>query len=272
MLALVKNWENQKPRRPDPPWKLLGLGLLFVNGMAALFLPVGLFGTVFSTISFLGLLFLPLFFLTLKLTKFYGNTIFFALFLGFLSGPLSALYLSHAFGFFLGLQTPEQTILQADSGILSSRIFRFTNSKFLYKYQLLKTAILKTKAPGSITKPLYFHVAPWVANDWKEGEQVHVWAACPQLSEKVCDWEKQNPRVGESLSASGLYSYYSEAVQDAGKKYGFAVPQSPKILLPISNPEGVLVNMGILGISGLLVLNYLWIIGVIIWRRRLSNS
>ncbi|MFB5652474.1 hypothetical protein ACE5IS_17665 [Leptospira wolffii] len=272
MFALVKNWENQRPKRPEPPWRILGLGLLFVNGMAALFLPIGLFGSVFSTVAFLGFLFLPLFFLTLKLTKQYGNAIFFALFLGFLSAPLSGLYLSHAFGFFLGLRTPEQTIIQPESGIFHVRIVQLKNFYFLYKYQSRVTATTKAKAPGSITKPLYFHVAPWVPSDWKEGDPVLAWAACPQISDSVCDWEKESPNVGESLSSSGLYPYYLEAVQEAGKKYGFDIPPKPKILLPLSDPQGALIKTGVYGISGLLALNYIWIIGILIWQRRRNSS
>ncbi|MEI1278629.1 hypothetical protein V6Z05_09910 [Leptospira venezuelensis] len=265
MFALVKNWENQKPKKPEPPWRLLGLGLLFVNGMAALFLPIGLFGTLISTIACLGFLFLPMFFMTLRLTKFYGNSIFFALFLGFISAPVSSLYLSHAFGFFLGLKSPEQTIFQKESGPSNSHIYRFTDSKFLYKYQVTKTT------PGSIKKTLYFHVAPWVSSDWKEGDEVLTWAVCPQFSEKVCDWDKQNSRVGQSLAHSniaGLSSYYAEAVQEACKKFGFDLPKSPRILLPISNPEEVLFNMGVLGLASLLALNYIWIIGILVWNKR----
>ncbi len=272
MLALVKNWENQKPKRPNPPWRLLGLGLLFVNGMAALFLPIGLFGSVFSTIAFLGLLFLPLFFVTLRLTKFYGNPVFFALFLGFLSAPLSALYLSHAFGFFLGLRSPEQTIIQSDSGMFNIRIQQLKNFRFLHQYQAQITTAPRTKSPGSIRRSLYFHVAPWVHSDWKEGDTIPAWAACPQISDSVCDWDKQNPSVGESLASSGLYPYYLEAVQDAAKKYGFELSKKPKILLPLADPQGSLIKTGVYGISGLLVLNYIWVIGVILWRRRLGAS
>ncbi|WP_210415328.1 hypothetical protein [Leptospira fluminis] len=268
IVALVKTWDKSRGPKPEPPWRLLGLGLLFVNGMAAFFLPVGIFSDFSSIVALLIFLFLPFFFLALRLTKIYGNAVFFALFLGFLAGPISALYLSHAFGYFLGLHfggVREPGSLAEFPGV---RIFRIADARFLYKYQAKKTSVIRPKAPGSILKPLNFHVVPWVSSSWKEGDPIEVWAACPNLTEQVCDWEIQNTGVGESLSRSSLYPYYLEAVEEAGHLHGLKISPKPKILIPLSDPEAALVRTGIYGMSGLVVLNYLWVVGVVVWRRR----
>ncbi|EQA44071.1 hypothetical protein LEP1GSC050_2213 [Leptospira broomii serovar Hurstbridge str. 5399] len=272
IVGLVKTWDKNHRPKPEPPWRLLGLGLLFVNGMAAVFLPIGIFGSIVSAIALLILLFLPLFFAALKLTKIYGNAVFFALFLGFLSGPLSTLYLSHSFGYFLGLHYQNSTGPDALSEFPGVRIFRFSNARFLYKYQAKKTSIVAPKAPGAIQKPLYFHVVPWVSSAWKEGDPVQTWAACPNLADSLCDWDTQNTGVGESLSTSALFPYYMEAVEESGKIHHLRISPKPRILLPLSDPEAALVRTGLYGMSGLIMLNYLWVVGVIVWRRRNKES
>ncbi|EPG76343.1 hypothetical protein LEP1GSC058_1250 [Leptospira fainei serovar Hurstbridge str. BUT 6] len=245
---------------------------MFVNGMAAVFLPIGIFGSILSAVALLVLLFLPLFFAALKLTKVYGNAVFFALFLGFLSGPLSTLYLSHSFGYFLGLHYQNSTGPDTLSEFPGVRIFRFSNARFLYKYQAKKTSVVRPKAPGAIQKPLYFHVVPWVSFAWKEGDPIQTWAACPNLADSICDWDLQNTGVGESLSTSALFPYYLEAVEESGKIHHLRVSAKPRILLPLSDPEAALVRTGLYGMSGLIMLNYLWVVGVIVWRRRNKES
>jgi hypothetical protein len=83
ILALVKIGDRTPP--PGPPsqnsdWKLLFVGLCFVDGMALLFIPLGIYGSVLVTAALLLFLFLPLLFLVIRLSSRFGNLLFVAFF------------------------------------------------------------------------------------------------------------------------------------------------------------------------------------------------
>lgn len=103
IFALVKIGDRPFPPEPSPQnltWQLLLIGFGLVNGMALLFIPLGMYGSVFFTIIWLLFLFLPLLFIVIRLSTKFGNLLYVALFLSLLSAGVSSLYISHTIGFF----------------------------------------------------------------------------------------------------------------------------------------------------------------------------
>ncbi|PJZ68890.1 hypothetical protein CH373_08235 [Leptospira perolatii] len=265
IFGLVKTGDRMYPNRQDPSWKVLGLGLLFVNGMAALFLPVGLFGTLFEIIFLLIILFLPSLYITIKLTKRFGNILLLAMFLGFVSGPLSALYLSKSLSYAFGIRYYEAKnpdSLREDS---SARIVHFQSAKFLTNYLYTRTATIRFRATDS--REIFFHIIPWVKEDWEEGDAIYTWAVCTSYSQDECDWKLGDPRTGEMYPRSELYKYYLEVIEGAVESLHLNAKFPPRLMVPISDPRDRFLRTGLYGGLGLLVINYLWIIGVIILKR-----
>ncbi|EKP05442.1 hypothetical protein LEP1GSC018_1435 [Leptospira kirschneri str. 2008720114] len=263
IFALVKMGDRPFPPEPSPQnvtWQLLLIGFGLVNGMALLFIPLGMYGSVFFTIIWLLFLFLPLLFLVIRLSTKFGNLLYVALFLSLLSAGVSSLYISHTIGFFLGIPIGKNMDLSQRGEFGKNRILVFREVKILPDYIYSRSAISKSKAEPQLTKTIYFPVAPLVSSSWKEGDPVHVWVACEKMELPTCNWGSSVFFWGENLKNHSLYPYYKLSVQDAGRIYKFAVSEYPTIFRPITDPEKKLVRAGMYGLSGLFFLNYSWFI------------
>ncbi|TGM61676.1 hypothetical protein [Leptospira adleri] len=264
IFALVKSGDRIPP--PDPSsqnshWKLLLFGFCLVDGMALLFIPLGIYGSVLVTAALLLFLFLPLLFLVIRLSSTMGNLLYVALFLSLLSAGVSSLYISHCVGFFLGIPIGKNTNLTTNNELGNDRILVFKGVKILTNYVSSRSAKTgKGKLSPKPPKTIYFHVAPLVSANWKEGDPIHVWVACESLELPNCHWGNSVLFWGENLKNHSYYGYYKLAVQEAGKIYKFSIEESPVIFRPIANPEKKLVRTGLYGLSGLFFLNYSWFV------------
>lgn len=261
IFALVKT--GDRPYPPGPPsqnshWQLLLIGFCLVDGMALLFIPLGIYGSVLLTAALL--LFLPLLFLVIRLSTKFGNLLYIALFLSLLSAGVSSLYISHSIGFFLGLPAGKNTDLAQSGEFGNDRILVFRGVKILNNYVSSRSAISRAKSEPKRAKTIYFHVAPLVSANWKEGDPIHVWVACERMELPHCTWGSSVLFWGENLKTHSLYTYYKLSVQDAGKIYKFPIPENPTIFRPIADPEKKLVRAGMYGLSGLFFLNYSWFV------------
>ncbi|MDV6234595.1 hypothetical protein CH379_003005 [Leptospira ellisii] len=262
IIALVKTGDRQFPggSSSDSPWKLLLLGLGLMNGMALLFIPLGIYGSVLLTAAILLVLFLPLLFLVIRLSGRFGNLLYIALFLSLLSAGVSSLYISHSIGFFLGIPVGKDTDLAEKTEFENDRILVFRGIRILTEYVSSRSAVSRGKTEPKRSKHIYFHVAPMVSSGWKEGDPIHVWVACERMELPTCSWGNSVFFWGENLKNHSLYPYYNMAVQDAGKIYKFSLSQQPTIFRPIQDPEKKLVRAGMYGVSGLFFLNYSWFV------------
>ncbi|AOP33401.1 hypothetical protein A0128_05800 [Leptospira tipperaryensis] len=265
ILALVKSGDRT-PQPPGPPsqnshWKLLFVGFCLVDGMALLFIPLGIYGSVLVTAALLLFLFLPLLFLVIRLSSRFGNLLYVALFLSLLSAGVSSLYISHSIGFFLGIPMGKNTDLIENTELGNDRILVFRGVKILTNYVSSRSGKTgKGKISSKPTKTIYFHVAPLVSTSWKEGDPIHVWVACERMELPNCQWGDSVFFWGENLKNHSLYTYYKLAVQEAGKIYKFPIGDRPTIFRPIADPEKKLVRAGLYGLSGLFFLNYSWFV------------
>lgn len=263
IFALVKT--GDRPFPPEPPsqnslWQLLLIGFCLVDGMALLFIPLGIYGSVLLTTILLLFLFLPLLFLVIRLSTKFGNLLYIALFLSLLSAGVSAFYIGHSIGFFLGIPVGKNANLAQGGEFGNDRILIFRGVKVLTNYVSSRSAVRKIKTEPKHTKTIYFHVAPLVSANWKEGDPIYVWIACGRVELPNCVWGNSVFFWGESLKAHSLYPYYKLSVQDAGRAYKFSIPEYPMIFRPISDPEKKLVRAGMYGLSGLFFLNYSWFV------------
>lgn len=263
IFALVKT--GDRPFPPEPPsqnslWQLLLIGFCLVDGMALLFIPLGIYGSVLLTTILLLFLFLPLLFLVIRLSTKFGNLLYIALFLSLLSAGVSAFYISHSIGFFLGIPVGKNANLAQGGEFGNDRILIFRGVKVLTNYVSSRSAVRKIKTEPKHTKTIYFHVAPLVSANWKEGDPIYVWIACGRVELPNCVWGNSVFFWGESLKTHSLYPYYKLSVQDAGRAYKFSIPEYPMIFRPISDPEKKLVRAGMYGLSSLFFLNYSWFV------------
>ncbi|MBW0433834.1 hypothetical protein DLM76_10485 [Leptospira yasudae] len=263
IIALVKTGDRPYPPGPpsrNSPWQLLLIGFCLVDGMALLFIPLGIYGSVLLTAALLLFLFLPLLFLVIRLSTKFGNLLYVALFLSLLSAGVSALYISHSIGFFLGIPVGKNVDLAQSGEFGNDRILVFRGVKILTDYVSSRSAISRAKSEPKRAKTIYFHVAPLVAASWKEGDPIHVWVACERMELPNCSWGSSVFFWGENLKNHSLYPYYKLSVQDAGKIYKFPISEHPTIFRPIADPEKKLVRAGMYGLSGLFFLNYSWFV------------
>ncbi|MBM9501607.1 hypothetical protein JWG44_15240 [Leptospira sp. 201903071] len=263
IFALVKTGDRTPP--PGPPsqnsyWKLLLVGFCLVDGMALLFIPLGIYGSVLVTAALLLFLFLPLLYLVIRLSSRFGNLLYVALFLSLLSAGVSSLYISQSIGFFLGIPIGKNTNLVDNAEFGNDRILVFRGVKILTNYVSSRSAISRGKTSPKPAKTIYFHVAPLVSSGWKEGDPIYVWVACERMELPNCHWGSSVFFWGENLKNHSLYSYYKLAVQEAGKIYKFPIGDQPTIFRPIADPEKKLVRAGLYGLSGLFFLNYSWFV------------
>ncbi|TGK19764.1 hypothetical protein [Leptospira stimsonii] len=263
IFALVKSGDRPPPEPPsqNSPWRLLLVGLCLVDGMAILFIPFGIYGSVLVTAALLLFLFLPLLFLVIRLSSRFGNLLYVALFLSLLSAGVSSLYISQSIGFFLGIPIGKNTNLITKNELGNDRILVFKGVKILTDYVSSRSAkVGKGSTSSNPAKTIYFHVAPLVAINWKEGDPIFVWVACERLELPTCQWGNSVFFWGENLKNHSFYGYYKLAVQEAGKIYKFPIEAEPTIFRPIANPEKKLVRSGLYGLSGLFFLNYSWFV------------
>ncbi|EMJ90554.1 hypothetical protein [Leptospira alstonii] len=262
IFALVKIGDRPfPPGQPsqNSPWQLLLIGFCLVDGMALLFIPFGIYGSVLLTVALLIFLFLPLLFLVIRLSAKFGNLLYVALFLSLLSAGVSALYISHSIGFFLGFPVGKNVDLsQFSQSGESDRILVFRGVKILTDYVSSRSAISRARTEPKRAKTIYFHVAPLVSSSWKKGDPIPGWVACERMELPTCTWGSSVFFWGENLKNHSLYPYYKLSVQDAGRIYKFSLPEHPIIFRPIQNPERKLFRAGMYGLSGLFFLNYSW--------------
>lgn len=240
IFALVKTGDRFFP--PEPPsqnslWQLLLIGFCLVDGMALLFIPLGIYGSLLLTATLLLFLFLPLLFLVIRLSAKFGNLLYIALFLSLLSAGVSALYISHSIGFFLGIPVGKNSNLTQGGEFGNDRILIFRGVKILTDYVSSRSAVRRVKAEPKQTRTIYFHVAPLVSENWKQGDPIHVWVACERMELPNCIWRNSVFFWGENLKTHSLYPYYKLSVRDAGRIYKFPVSESPTIFRPIADSE-----------------------------------
>ncbi|TGK31705.1 hypothetical protein EHQ12_03790 [Leptospira gomenensis] len=262
IIALVKTGDRQFPGEfsSDSPWKLLFLGLALMNGMALLFIPLGIYGSVSLTAAVLLSLFLPLLFLVIRLSGRFGNLLYIALFLSLLSAGVSSLYISHSVGLFLGVPPGNNADLAEKSEFENDRVLVFRGIRILTESVFSRSAVIREKTEPKRSKPIYFHVAPLVSSAWKEGDPIRVWVACERMEFPTCSWGKSVFFWGENLESHSLYPFYKQAVQDAAKLYRLPISEKVTIFRPIQDAEKRLLRGGMFGVSGLFFLNYSWFV------------
>lgn len=159
----------------------------------------------------------PLLFLVIRLSTKFGNLLYIALFLSLLSAGVSALYISHSIGFFLGVPVGKNANLIQGEEFGNDRILIFRGVKILTNYVSSRSAISRVKAEPTYTKTIYFHVAPLVSSNWKEGDPIYVWVACGRMELPNCVWGNSVFFWGESLKTHSLYPYYKTFRSGCGK-------------------------------------------------------
>ncbi|MCW7470278.1 hypothetical protein [Leptospira kanakyensis] len=144
-VGFVEN-QNRKKREPnEEPSSLFFIfltGFSFIFGFGFFLLPFGAFFPLSVSVWAILILFLPVLFLGIILSKKTGIKILLAVFLSLLSGGNSVLFLGDSIGYSLGI-TAKMDVLPEES-------FLYSN----YRYLFLRDFYLDDKSAGEFRSPL----------------------------------------------------------------------------------------------------------------------
>ncbi|EKJ85440.1 hypothetical protein CLV96_0964 [Leptospira meyeri] len=144
-VGFVENQNRKKPEpngQPAPLFYIFWTGLCFIFGFGFLLLPLGAFFPLSISVWALLVLFLPILFLGIILSKRTGLKILLAVFLSLLAGGNSLLFLGDSIGYGLGMT--------AKGDVLPEEVFENIG----YRYLFLRDFYLDDVEKGEFRSPL----------------------------------------------------------------------------------------------------------------------
>jgi hypothetical protein len=265
MIQFVERKRDPDGERSFNRWILLLVGLLIINGMTLVFIPLSIFVSKNISAAFLIIIFILAFFACIRYSyKFSYGTIY-ALFLSIIGATVSFLYLGEFVSLISGNLVKKNVSITDNLQYNSKKIIYFSNGKFLEDYSNQLLGVVQPKVSRlQTTKPIYFQVTPFVEDSWKHGDPIRIWFVCNDAGMKDCLLNK-GYRTGMLISEPDPLKNYIKAIEITKEKFGLTLHKNIHIIRWVKNPEYGILQTSFFATLVVLGLNIFWMLSVFIY-------